>query len=76
MKHLIIGHTDNIGNYHFNENLSLNRAKAVCDYLIEQGVHHDRLKFEGKGSKQPLANNDSEIGRQKNRRVEIKIIKK
>lgn len=71
----LIGHTDNIGNKSFNIELSQNRAKAVQDYLISQGVKAERIQFEGKGSGVPIASNLTEAGRAKNRRVEF-VIKK
>lgn len=73
---LITGYTDNIGNESYNQDLSFNRAKSVYTYLISQGLNNERFKFDGKGSNHPIASNESEIGRQKNRRVEIKILNK
>ncbi len=72
----ISGHTDNVGTQEANVKLSRERAKAVVDYLIEHGVSKDRLKFEGYGFNQPIAPNDSEEGRQLNRRTEFKVLSK
>lgn len=72
----IAGHTDNIGSDAYNLNLSLMRAKSVADYLISNGVESQRLKVRGYGAKFPIETNDTEEGRQMNRRVEFKILKK
>src|SRR5690606_4002663 len=53
----ICGHTDNTGNYDYNQELSENRAKAVSDYLVNNGVSIDRTSFRGCGSAQPIATN-------------------
>lgn len=68
------GHTDNVGSLDYNMKLSSNRAKAVVDYLINHGVEKERLSYKGYAYQQPIAPNDTEDGRQKNRRVEFKII--
>lgn len=70
----ISGHTDNIGSAQFNKSLSERRAKAVVDYLIEKGISPTRLTYKGYGFDMPIATNDTEEGRQQNRRVEFKII--
>jgi outer membrane protein OmpA-like peptidoglycan-associated protein len=70
----IRGHTDNIGGEDFNMKLSRDRARAVYDYLIANGISHDRLQYSGYGFSQPLSNNESEEGRQENRRTEIMIL--
>ncbi len=72
----IYGHTDNIGLKARNEELSKQRAKAVADYLILKHVASGRVKSFGYGSSKPLATNDTEEGRQENRRVEFKLIEK
>ncbi len=72
----ISGHTDNIGSAAYNKTLSENRAKSVVDYLVKNGISSDRLTYKGYGFDQPLASNDSEEGRQKNRRTEFKVISK
>jgi len=71
----IAGHTDNIGNKSSNISLSENRAKAVRDYLVSQKIAADRISFVGFGSSQPIANNETEAGRAKNRRVEFVLSK-
>ncbi|PKP22916.1 MAG: hypothetical protein CVU05_01860 [Bacteroidetes bacterium HGW-Bacteroidetes-21] len=72
----ISGHTDNQGSLTTNEKLSLNRAKAVVDYLIGKGIAASRLESAGYAFKQPIASNDTEDGRQQNRRVEFKVLSK
>lgn len=67
----ISGHTDNIGNKSSNITLSQNRAGAVRDYLVSQGINTNRISLQGFGSSQAIANNETEAGRAKNRRVEI-----
>ena len=69
----LIGHTDNIGSYGFNINLSRNRAKVVMEYLVKQGVARDKITTEGFGSNRPAADNTTEQGRAKNRRVDLEI---
>lgn len=71
----ISGHTDNTGSPAYNVQLSERRAKSVNDYLVNNGVSAARLIPKGFGSAQPIASNDSESGRQRNRRIEFKIIK-
>jgi outer membrane protein OmpA-like peptidoglycan-associated protein len=68
------GHTDNTGSDSHNDQLSLNRAKAVYDNLILRGINEDRLSFKGYGSKQPIDTNQSPEGRQNNRRTEFKVL--
>ncbi len=70
----ISGHTDNIGNDSTNLTLSQNRAKAVYNYLIEKGIVKSRLIHKGMGEKNPIADNNTEAGRSKNRRIEIKVL--
>jgi len=70
----IVGHTDNIGSDAYNQNLSLRRAQAVADYVESRGVQASRVRTEGRGESQPRASNDTEAGRQLNRRVELLII--
>ncbi len=72
----ISGHTDNVGTDSYNKELSVNRARSVYDYLIEKGIDPDRLTFKGYGEKQPIATNETPEGRAKNRRTEIKVLKK
>ena len=70
----IQGHTDNRGKESFNKKLSTKRAKAVKDYLVSQGVDESILSYEGLGSEQPIADNNTRAGREKNRRVVFEII--
>lgn len=73
---MISGHTDNAGDETKNKTLSEARAKAVAEYLISKGVNRSRIKYRGFGSQQPIADNESDQGRRKNRRVEFVISKK
>ncbi len=68
---MIVGHTDNTGREPYNIRLSTSRAEAVGLYLIDKGIEQTRIRFEGRGSSQPIADNTSDEGREKNRRVEI-----
>lgn len=70
---LIEGHTDNTGEDAYNQKLSENRADAVESYLVSEGIKDSRVTTKGYGESQPLDSNDSETGRQKNRRVEVAI---
>lgn len=70
------GHTDSKGADDYNKKLSDNRAKAVVTYLIGKGIAADRLTSAGYGEEQPIATNDTDEGRQMNRRTEFKIISK
>jgi outer membrane protein OmpA-like peptidoglycan-associated protein len=70
----ISGHTDNKGSAEYNKELSEKRAKSVVDYLISKGVAANRLKFAGYGFERPMATNDTDQGRQLNRRTEFEII--
>jgi len=70
----IIGHTDNVGRDAANQKLSEGRANAVMKELIERGIAPERLQAEGRGESQPIDTNDTEEGRQNNRRVEIEIL--
>ena len=74
MKCELSGHTDGKGSVAYNQKLSEQRAKAVYDYLIERGVAPERIQAEGRGESQPIDTNDTEEGRQNNRRVEIEIL--
>jgi len=69
----IEGHTDNTASANYNQTLSERRAKAVREYLISKGISPDRLSYAGYGYSRPVAPNDTPEGRQKNRRVEIKV---
>ncbi|MBR4583951.1 MAG: PD40 domain-containing protein [Bacteroidales bacterium] len=68
------GHTDNKGSLEYNTTLSTNRAKSVVDYLIKHGVAKERLSYKGYAYQNPIDTNDTEEGRQNNRRVEFKVI--
>jgi outer membrane protein OmpA-like peptidoglycan-associated protein len=71
----ISSHTDNVGSAAYNEKLSLNRAQSVVDYLVNQKkIAKERLEFKGYGFEQPIAPNDTDQGRQLNRRTEFKIL--
>lgn len=70
----IQGHTDNVGNPSANLELSKQRAEAVANYLSRKGVAYNRLKVSWYGEKRPIASNETEEGRQKNRRVEMEIM--
>lgn len=70
---LIVGHTDSVGSDSYNQSLSERRARAAANYLASQGVNPNRLKAVGRGESEPIAGNDSDAGRQQNRRVEVAI---
>ena len=70
----INGHTDNIGKPADNLKLSNERARAVINYLSSNGIDAKRLSFRGYGDTQPLADNNTEEGRARNRRTELKVI--
>ena len=67
----IVGHTDNTGSDAINDPLSVNRAAATRDYLAARGVGSNRISINGRGSHEPIADNNTVSGRAKNRRVEI-----
>jgi outer membrane protein OmpA-like peptidoglycan-associated protein len=71
----ISGHTDNVGGESYNQRLSEARAKAVVEYLVENKTSSSRLSYKGYGFSKPIASNETEEGRQKNRRVEFKVLK-
>ncbi|MBD3337317.1 MAG: OmpA family protein [Candidatus Eisenbacteria bacterium] len=73
MSILIEGHTDSIGTEEYNLDLSKRRAKTVYDFLVSQDVAADRMSWEGYGESRPVADNGTEEGRQKNRRVDLVI---
>jgi len=72
----ISGHTDNTGSLKINTKLSEERAKAVVDYFVAQGISASRLESKGYAFTQPIAPNDTEAGREQNRRVEFKVLSK
>ena len=67
----IVGHTDSVGSDNANQNLSLARAQSVREYLVSRGVTGAHVRIDGRGERQPVADNTSEEGRARNRRVEI-----
>lgn len=68
------GHTDNIGSDEKNLVLSLERANSIVTYLTAKGISNDRLVAKGYGAEEPIEDNSTEEGRQKNRRTEVKIL--
>src|SRR6185369_12916782 len=70
----VYGHTDSTGSDAYNQTLSENRARTVANYLQMQGVSPARIRSQGYGETMPVADNATEEGRRKNRRVEIKIV--
>jgi outer membrane protein OmpA-like peptidoglycan-associated protein len=70
---LIVGHTDSRGTAEHNQGLSERRARSAADYLASQGVTRARMNATGRGLHEPIASNETEVGRQQNRRVEIAI---
>ena len=71
----VAGHTDNIGSSKANQELSVQRAKAVLDYIVSKGVDNNRMTFKGYGSSDPIESNNTIEGRKKNRRIEFEIVK-
>ena len=71
---IAVGHTDAVGSDVYNQKLSMRRSNAVKAYLISKGVDKTRIYTEGKGEKQPVADNGTKEGRAKNRRVEIEVV--
>lgn len=67
----IVGHTDNTGSDAINNPLSLARAQSARDYLVARGVDGRRISTEGRGAREPIADNASEAGRARNRRIDI-----
>ncbi len=68
------GHTDSVGTDAYNQKLSVRRADAVKKYLVSKGIADSRIQIEGKGESQPVADNKTDDGRAKNRRVQIEVI--
>ena len=71
---IAVGHTDSIGTDAYNQALSMRRSEAVKAYLVSNGIEKNRVYTEGKGEKQPVADNKTREGRAKNRRVEIEVV--
>jgi OOP family OmpA-OmpF porin len=69
----VVGHTDSVGSDSYNQALSERRASSVAAYLLSQGLAPNKITSEGKGESQPVADNDTDDGRAKNRRVELHI---
>lgn len=67
----IVGHTDSTGSDAINDPLSVNRAASVRNHLVAQGVASNRIAIDGRGAREPIADNGSEAGRARNRRVDI-----
>jgi OmpA-OmpF porin, OOP family len=72
----LTGYTDNTGDSLQNRKLSLKRAFAVKNMLVANGIQDLRIDFTGKGSLNPIASNATEDGKAKNRRIELKVVKK
>lgn len=70
---LIVGHTDALGSTTYNQDLSMRRANSASNYLAAQGVSSSRIRTSGKGELEALASNETEAGRQTNRRIEVAI---
>lgn len=70
---VVEGHTDSVGSDNYNQQLSQKRANAVADFLVSNGVRANRIKAIGYGESRPAASNDTEEGRERNRRVELKL---
>ncbi|NBW68692.1 MAG: OmpA family protein [Betaproteobacteria bacterium] len=71
---IAVGHTDSVGSDAYNQKLSVKRAESVKAYLVSKGIEKNRIYTEGKGEKQPVADNKTTEGRAKNRRVEIEVV--
>lgn len=70
---LIVGHTDDVGASDYNDRLSIRRAESAAEHIYASGVRPSRVRATGKGETDPIATNDTEAGRQLNRRVEVVI---
>lgn len=70
---LIVGHTDSSGSSEYNQSLSTRRSNAASGYLAMQGISANRMRTSGMGEMEPMATNETEAGRQANRRIEVAI---
>ena len=71
---IAVGHTDSVGSDAYNQKLSVRRSEAIKAYLVTKGVEKNRVYTEGKGEKQPVADNKTSEGRAKNRRTEVEVV--
>jgi outer membrane protein OmpA-like peptidoglycan-associated protein len=71
---IAVGHTDSIGTDAYNKRLSLARANSVKAYLVSKGIDAKRIRTEGRGESQPVADNATAEGRARNRRVDIEVL--
>ena len=71
---IAVGHADAVGTDAYNQKLSVARSEAVKAYLVSKGVEKNRIYTEGKGESSPVADNKTNEGRAKNRRVEVEVI--
>lgn len=71
---LVVGHTDSSGDAVYNDQLSLKRAQSVADYLVATGANEDAIRVIGRGSREPIASNETLEGRMENRRVDILLV--
>ena len=71
---IAVGHTDGVGTDAYNDKLSVRRAESIKTYLTSKGLEANRVYTEGKGKRQPVADNKTAEGRAKNRRVEIEVV--
>jgi len=72
----IVGHTDSFGEDGYNLDLSRRRSKSVVNFLLENNITANRLRYHGEGEREPMATNDTDEGRAQNRRVEFVVVKK
>lgn len=70
---LIVGHTDSAGDESYNQSLSERRALSASEFLMTQGISGSRIDTEGRGELEPISSNETEAGRQENRRIEVAI---
>jgi outer membrane protein OmpA-like peptidoglycan-associated protein len=71
----IAGHTDNVGTPEGNLKLSQDRSNSVRDYLVKKGIATTRIVPKGYGDTQPIASNDTDANKQKNRRTEVRVVR-